>query len=221
MPLQQRQSTEPGSVLRRRGFLRRPAGSERRNGQSVVEFALVVPLFVLLLVGIIEFAFALNSVLAVNFATREAALVAAEAGNADGSDCVILQRIEDSVGAPSDRKNISTVKIFKSNRLGAPLATNTYLRTPLTPTSCTVSGTPMSVPYSISGGENYEDVKRCNILAGCIANSPLPATTAVDQIGVEVTYLYTWRTPLSGLLGLAGSGYTIVKANSMRMEPIL
>ena len=220
MSHEQRPSTEPGSGGRRRGFLRRPADAERRNGQSIVEFALVVPLFVLLLVGIIEFAFALNSVLAVNFATREAALVAAEAGNADGSDCVILQRIEDSVGAPSDRTKITTVKIFKANRLGAPLATNTYSRSG-PGTDCTVSGTAMHVPYSLTGGENYEDIKRCNILIGCKANPPLPLTIAVDQIGVEVTYLYTWRTPLSGLLGLTGPGYTIVKSNSMRMEPIL
>ena len=218
---QLRPSTEPGSVRRRRGFLRRPIGEGRRNGQSIVEFALVVPLFVLLLVGIIEFAFALNSVLAVNFATREAALVAAEAGNADGSDCVILQRIEDSVGAPSDRANVTTVKIFRTDRNGVRKETNTYTRTPSSPTACIVSGTPMSVPYSIPGGENYEDTKRCNVLAGCKANAPMAATLAVDQIGVEVTYSYTWRTPLAGLLGLTGPGYTIIQANAMRMEPIL
>lgn len=221
MSNQLRHSTEPGSVRRRRGFLRRPAGAGRRNGQSIVEFALVVPLFVLLLVGIIEFAFALNSVLAVNFATREAALVAAEAGNADGSDCVVLSRVEDSVGAPSDKSKITTVRIYRSDRNGVRKETNLYTRTPSTPTDCIIGGTTMSVPYSISGGENYMDTKRCNILAGCPANSPMAATLAVDQIGVEVTYLYTWRTPLSGLLGLAGAGYTIIQANTMRMEPIL
>jgi Flp pilus assembly protein TadG len=219
MSPQLRHSSGQGSVLRRRGFLRRPVGAGRRDGQSVVEFALVVPLFVLLLVGIIEFAFALNAVLAVNFATREAALIAAEAGNGDGSDCVILQRIEDSVGAPADHAKISSVWIFKSDRNGTVLAKNNYVRS--SSTSCTVSGVPMTVPYSLSGGENYEDTKRCNVLAGCPANAPLPATIAVDQIGVQVTYVYTWRTPLAGLLGLTGPGYTIIKSNSMRMEPIL
>lgn len=208
--------------VRRRGFLRRPAGTGRRDGQSVVEFALVVPLFVLLLVGIIEFAFALNAVLAVNFATREAALIAAEAGNGAGSDCVILARIEDSVGAPADHANITSVKIFKSDRNGLQVgaAANTYVRGAVT-TTCTVSGLPMIVPYTLAGGLNYEDTKRCNVLAGCPANAPLPATTAVDQIGVQVTYQYSWRTPLAGLLSLTGTGYTIVKSNSMRMEPIL
>lgn len=219
MSHQKRPSTEPGSVLRRRGFLRRRVGTGRRDGQSVVEFALVVPLFVVLLVGIIEFAFALNAVLAVNFATREAALIAAEAGNGDGSDCVILKRIEDSVGAPADHAKITNVWIYKSDRNGNVLAKNTYNRS--LSMTCLVSGVNVTVPYSLSGGENYEDVKRCNVLAGCPANAPLPATLAVDQIGVQVTYAYTWRTPLSALLGLTGTGYTIVKSNSMRMEPIL
>jgi Flp pilus assembly protein TadG len=218
MSLQQRHSAGPRSARRRRGFLR------RREGQSVVEFALVIPLFVLLLIGIIEFAFALNAVLAVNFATREAALIAAEAGNGDGADCVILTKIEDSISAPSDRKSITSVEIYKANRVGAKLATNTYQRTPATPMSCTFPGSPpivITVPYSLVGGQNYEDIKRCNVLAGCPANAPLPLTTSVDQIGVEVSYSYTWRTPLSGLLTLSGTGYTIVKSNSMRMEPIL
>lgn len=216
---QLRQSTEPGSVRGRRGFLRRPTGGGRRDGQSVVEFALVVPLFVLLLVGIIEFSFALNAVLSVNFATREASLHAAEAGNADGSDCVILTRVEDSVSMPTDHANISTVLIYKSNRNGAKLATNTYQR--IGSTDCVITGVTVTVPYTLVGGENYEDTKRCNVLAGCPANAPLPLTTAVDQIGVEVHYEYTWRTPLAGLLSLSGTGYTIIGANTMRMEPIL
>ncbi len=215
----QRHDTGPGPVFRRRGFLRRPAGTGRRNGQSVVEFALVVPLFVLLLVGIIEFAFALNSVLAVNFATREAALIAAEAGNADGSDCVILKRVDDSISAPSANQNITSILIYKADRHGAQVARNTYQRTGST--DCVVGGLTLTVPYTLIGGENYQDTKRCNVLAGCPANAPLPATTTVDQIGVEVRYVYTWRTPLSGLLGLTGTGYTIVEANTMRMEPVL
>ena len=220
MSHQLRQGAGPRSVRRRRGFLRRPEGAERGRGQSLVEFALVVPLFVLLLVGIIEFAFALNAVLAVNFATREAALIAAEAGNGDGADCVILTKIEDSITAPSDHAKVTSVQIFKADRLGVKQAINTYNRTGSM--SCIFPGPiTVTVPYTLAGGQNYEDVKRCNVLAGCAANAPLPATTAVDQIGVEVSYSYTWRTPLAGILQLSGSGYTIIKANSMRMEPIL
>jgi Flp pilus assembly protein TadG len=209
------------AIRRRRPGL---ATAGRRDGQTIVEFALVVPLFVILLIGIIEFGFALNAVLAVNFATREAALVAAEAGNGDGADCIILQKIEDSISPPAEDNKIESVLIFKSDRLGTKLATNTYNRTGSM--SCTFPGAVVvTVPYSLTpaapAGENYMDTNRCNILAGCPAKGPLPATIAVDQIGVEVKYIYKWRTPLSALLNLSGTGYTIVKANSMRMEPIL
>jgi hypothetical protein len=193
---------------------------QRATAQSLVEFALVLPLFLILLVGIIEFAFAMNAVLAVSFATREAALIAAEAGSSDGADCMILQKVEDSIGAPSTDRNITQVLIFKSDQNGNRLATNTYLRSGST-TCDYAGGTSVTVPYSLSGPENYEDTKRCNVLGGCLANPPMPATTSVDHVGVEVDYDYGWRTPLSGLLGLGGNGYVIIKSNSMRMEPVV
>ena len=145
-------SVEPAFGRRRR---------DRARGQTLVEFALVIPLFIVMLVGIIEFGFAMNAVLAVSFATREAALVAAEAGSADGADCMILTKVEESISAPSDDRNITRVLIFKSDHNGTRLATNTYARTGST--TCTYSGgSTLTVPYTLSGAENYEDMKRCS-----------------------------------------------------------
>ena len=70
-----------------KGSLRRSKGS---RGQSLVEFALVFPIFFTLLLGMIEFAFVFNAILAVNYAARDAALAAAEAGDRSGADCIIL-----------------------------------------------------------------------------------------------------------------------------------
>jgi Flp pilus assembly protein TadG len=201
---------------RARGRRRSP---HKSAGQALVEFALVIPIFLVMLTGIIEFALALNSVLSINFATREAALIAAEAGNGDGADCVILAKVEASVGAPSNNGQISEVRIFKSDRNGAQLATNRYVRTGSM--TCTFSTASVTVPYTLSGTENYPDTKRCNVLAGCPANAPLPSTTAVDHVGVQVNYTYFWHTPLRSFLDLSGTGYALVKSNSMRMEPVL
>lgn len=213
----------PDRALRSTGRARpahRRAIHRRGEGQALVEFSLVIPLFVVLLVGIIEFAFALNAVLSIGFATREAALIAAEAGNGDGSDCVILSKVDASISAPSTDGKITHVLIFKADRNGTRQATNTYVRSG-TMTCDFAGGVSVTVPYSLAGGENYPDTKRCNALAGCPANAPLPATGAVDLVGVEVRYEYAWRTPLASLLTLSGTGYTIVNSNSMRMEPIL
>jgi Flp pilus assembly protein TadG len=204
---------------RRKGWLRARARNHSSRGQGLVEFALVIPIFLVMLTGVIEFALALNSVLTINFATREAALVAAEAGNTDGADCVILARVEQSMSTPSNAGQISEVLVFKSDKNGAILATNRYVRSGTT--TCIFLSENVTVPYTLSGTENYPDTKRCNILAGCAANAPMPATTAVDHVGVQVTYRYFPHTPLRSFLDMSGAGLALSKSNSMRMEPVL
>ena len=136
----------------------------RQAGQSLVEFSLVIPIFLILLMAVIEFAFLMNGQLSINYATRDAALVAAEAGNAVGADCVILQKVEQDVTAPANPANIWQVQIFWTNANGQPLdtsgnvttfgsasqAADTYTRTGST--TCTFAdGTTLTVPYTLSG----------------------------------------------------------------------
>ncbi len=191
-------------------------GRKRQHGQSLVEFALVIPLFLLLFVALIEFAMVLNAVLSINFATREASLIGAEAGNAADADCVILSAVETAVGPPAAPEQITAVRIYQANRSGnmMPGRVNTYARTG--ETVCTYpDGSVVRVPYSRVGGAGYPETSRCNVLAGC------GTSTSVDQIGVEVTYQYGWRTPMYSLLNWSSAGYTLTKSNAMRMEPVL
>ena len=198
----------------RRAAWRRP--SSRRasrgtcraaRGQSLVEFALVFPLFIIALLATIEFSFALNAVLAVDFASRDAALAAAEAGNGDGADCSILKAVDSSLTAPASSSSITEVRIFKSDSNGTPLGpADVY------DVSCAAACAGM--PYHLVS-ETYPNSDRCNELAGCNVQ------TSVDTIGVQVTYAYTWKTPLHGILPMAGDGYHVVRSNAMRMEPVL
>jgi hypothetical protein len=170
----------------------------------------------LLFVALIEFAMVLNAVVSINYATREASLIGAEAGNASDADCVILAAVETSVVAPADANQITGVRIFQANRVGAVMAgrVNAYVRTG--ETVCNYpDGSVVRVPYSRVGGAGYPETSRCNVLAGC------GGTSTVDQIGVEVRYQYTWRTPMYSLLGWSSGGYSLIKSNTMRMEPIL
>ncbi len=100
-----------------------------QRGQVAVEFALVFPIFILLIIGLIEFAFAFNALLSVNFASRDAALLAAESGANTGSDCVILNSIDADVQLPASRIRISQVRIYWADDQGAELAANVYSRT--------------------------------------------------------------------------------------------
>lgn len=180
-----------------------------------MEFALVFPIFISMLMGILEFAFVFNAVLSVGHATRDAALVAAEAGNAHGADCVILQQVENDVGAPADRSRITQVIIYRADQNGAIVGgqENIYTRTG-SMTCPMLDGSSLTVPYTASS-LTYVDATRCNILAGCGGGRTL------DTIGVKVTYHHSWVTPLSNLVSLSGSGTTVVQSNAMRMEPVL
>jgi Flp pilus assembly protein TadG len=193
---------------------RRLRRGRRETGQALVEFALVFPTFILLTLFIIEFAFVFSALLGVNYASRNGALVAAEAGNDPLADCVILQQVEGSIGAPGNKANIQSVTIYRTDQSGSTrLATLTYTRGGTT--TCTKGTTTLSVPYSSPTG-SYTYGQRCSFLNGC----PILGRTQVDTIGIEITYRHTWVTPIRNF-GLAGTGATLTQSNAMRMEPIL
>ncbi len=150
-------------------IIRRGKGrQDRSTGQTLVEFALVFPLFFTLFLGVIEFAFAFNAILGVNFASRNAALAAAEAGTSSGADCVILSGVEQDVAAPANHANIVKLEVYRAKSNGddyTPVEKTTWTRGTATP--CTLpDGTSISVPYTRTGN-GYPEIARCNILAGC------------------------------------------------------
>ena len=232
------------STLRHlRRSIRRPPSSRRQRvapldarrrqrGQGVAEFALIWPIFVVCVMGVIEFGVAFNNLLTVNYASRNAALLGAEAGNNGCSDAIILQSIESDTTAPADRNHITSVKIYYSNQNGQQIpdggnsGANTYLRnTAGSPLTCTFNAQVISVPYQLSGSIGYPTANRCNILAGCSSSG---GHTTLDTIGVRINYDYHFITPLSAAIGLlqgngnfGGGNWTFTQANQMRMEPVL
>jgi Flp pilus assembly protein TadG len=196
----------------------RVAATQRHDrGQALVEFVLIFPIFLLLVIGLIEFGVAFGVQLNVNYASRDAALLAAEAGNGQGADCVILSNIEATIASPSSRTSITQVRVFWSDANGVERAgkVNVYVRSGST--SCTLQdGTVLTVPYSLSGTAGYPEADRCAILAGCPGGH-----ATVDQIGVTITYRHQWITPLPAMVTLPTGGVTVTRSNAMRMEPIL
>ena len=102
-----------------------------------------------MLMATIEFGLAFNAVLDVNYASRNAALLAAEAGNTAGADCVILESVEDDIGSPAADTAVQSVDIYWADPDGGEKAgkVNHYVRGGST--SCTYrDGTTLTVPYS-------------------------------------------------------------------------
>ncbi len=206
-----------------------PRGSRRygERGQTLVEFAMVIPLLMVMLMATLEFALALNASLAVNRASQHGAHIAASAGNLLGADCLILSSIEGDMGVPNDPSNITEVTIERT-----PLAGNLIYASQkwgrFGETDCTMpDGSTLKVPYTRQINA-YPEAERCTVLKGCPTMTP-PRST-VDNIGVAVKYTHSWFTPLQGALDLivpdSGSGSTsggwaFEQRNIFRIEPTL
>lgn len=189
------------------------------RGQAAVEFILVLPLFLFLLIAIIEFAFVFSTLNALSFAVRDIAQVGVEGGNRTGTDCSMLNDLEGALGASSSPSGISKVEIFWSDQNGNILnsAINVYLRTGST--TCTkLDGVTLTLPYTLQSGASYLETARCSVLAGCTGVSP--SHPSVDTLGVRITYSYSWKTPLSAMLQMAPT-LTFHADQQMRVEPVL
>jgi len=165
------------------------------RGQALVEFAIVLPALLLLILGIVEFAFVWNSRNTVLFASRDGAMLAAEGGNGFGTDCVVLDRIERDIISPSNAIRIQQVQLYWSDRNGDQIGayTNVYDRSGST--TCDFGdGSTLTVPYTLSS-PGYP-----------------------DTIGVRVTYRHTWITSFARI---AGGGVVFTETSIARGEPQL
>ncbi len=186
------------------------------RGQALVEFTLVFPIFMMLLVGFVEFVFVFNGVLAVDLASRGAALAATEGGSDGRSDCAILKSVEDDLGAPADRTHVQLVEIFAATATGAHLGPETtYLRSGSL-TCRLLDGTELTLPYTVSV-DGYPPADRCTLLRGCGAGAGTIGAS-LDHVGVRIVYRHSWRTPFPAMIA-SGPYLTIERSNVMRMEP--
>lgn len=235
-----RQRVSRGDTLRIRRF--RAASTRRRSsrrttrGQTLVEFALVFPLFLTLLLSVIEFAFLFNAILAVQFAAQNAALIAAEIGDVPGvgtnlpiADCAILREVERDIGAPASAAQIQSVDIVWADALtglskgSGTTTTTTYTRGGSK--NCVYpDGTSATVPYGFAAPNNYPPVARCNFqtptTSTCPSTAGLSHTGGPDFIAVTIRYTHVFKTPLGTFVPSGSNSLTFSRSNAVRMEPI-
>ncbi len=186
---------------RRRIAHRRRQAGER--GQGLVEFALIVPLFLLILVVMIDFGFAFYAHLTVEYASREGARVGAALAAGSSSlpcaqvdDYVIaaVQRVLESAGLavdldPSDPQaaGVKWIRIYKSDTSGLGYSGGPY----------------NEWRYSAGGGPTVDGrvldfAKQSEAWSACTRlNGATP-----DSIGVAVSYSYAWVTPIARITTL-------------------
>lgn len=170
------------------------------NGQSLVEFALTLPLFVLVMMGLLEYGFLYNNVLTVQFASRQGASAAAQVGGEDGADCSVLKAVEFALSAPIDKTQIVAVEIFQSDTGGDPVPgrINRYTRSGTL--DCPGS---VSQPYTLVGSEGYPQIERKDSLA-----------EGLDVVGVRIEYTYWGVTPIG-----SGRSWVVSDGATLRVEP--
>jgi hypothetical protein len=200
---------------------RQPIEEPSQAGQTLVEFALVIPLLLLLAMAVIEFALTFNAFVGLNRASQHAAHTASVMGSAQGTDCFILNGIEDDVQLPNNPGQILQVEFQRTSLTGnRALQHLVYVRSGST--DCTLpDGTDITVPYTLGALTlpAYPEDQRCPVLSGCPSLTP-PRST-VDNVGVAVRYRHDWNTPLGSIIkSLPGgtSGWTFTQRNIFRVE---
>jgi Flp pilus assembly protein TadG len=186
------------------------------RGQSLVEFSMVVPVFLLLILGMLEFGIAFTHDQTLAYATREGARTGAAlavgttsypCSTADFDSPVIaaVQRILESAGSPVDVSKVG-ITIYKAKADGTSTgATNTWV-------------------YAKGGGPVVDgvplDFKQTS--AGWPPCSRVNGDPA-DAMGVAITYEYDFRTALGGMFrffgGSSWSSLTMSDKTVMNLNP--
>lgn len=181
-----------------------PGRRSRTRGQSLVEFALGVPLFMLLLLGMIEFGFVFTHHIGLEYASREGARMgsALASGSAsvactdvDNNIIAALQRVVTSPGSQIKVGNISQVQIYSANASGDPIGS--LINTWVPGTGPTVDGVALQF-HNTSVGWSACPIGNRN-------NGASP-----DSIGVSLVYQYDFVTPLGNFVSAFASGHLIM-----------
>jgi hypothetical protein len=181
----------------------------REDGQSLVEFAMIVPLFLLFLLGLLEFGMVFDHVLTIGYATREGARTGAalangskmateSLGTCDDVDSYVVaavERVLDSPGSPvqGDLADVNQIRIYKATASGGEVGpVNVWVPG----TGPTVDGSQLNFSRSSYGWD------------ACTRNN---GTSNPDSLGVSISYTYHAVTPLASLLRFfGGPGWSVL-----------
>jgi hypothetical protein len=176
------------------------------RGQAVTELALILPLLVVLVFGVVELATAINTAMTIAAATREGARVAGALVNGGGAlgcasgqspnaatvDSVVVaavERVLTGSGAQIRLADVSAIRIYKATASGAETSGLVNQWTYL------VDGGP------VIAGEHLDFVEQTNDWPACGRNNVSPA----DSAGITVRYTYRGSTPLRYVIPGLGS----------------
>ena len=192
--------------------MRHGKGQARRgDGQGLVEFAIIVPVLALFLLGMLEFGLAFNHNMTLEYATRESSRTGSALANGGSGNCVggvdlqmvdeqtvaAAQRILKSPGSPIRLSDITDIEIFRANSAGNQIASDVNVW----------HYTPGSGP-DVDPGVAVDRLDFSPVSWGWPVCSRSNGSNP-DSIGVRIAYTYRFSTPLGGIINyLGGSALT-------------
>jgi len=185
------------------------ARNNRDRGAVMVEMAIVVPIFILLVFGMLEFGLAFKNKLTMAHAANQATRSATVLGNDAGADIEILKAFEKGLVGAASVDWIVSIDIFRANADGSKGVYDRYtVDADGVPCDWDPCPDPAIVDPVVYGSpDDYPP---------CSRDISLDPSDGVDTIGIEVTYTHTWVT---GVLGFSQQTWT--ETSMGRMEPDL
>ena len=202
----------------------------RERGQGLVEFALVLPILVVLIVSVGELGLIFGKMHSLGYASREGARTGAALALGKASDCTstdrdpslvdatlvgAVQRILTSPDSGISLSKIQQVRIFKATTTGAESGglVNTWR----------YRGTDSGTDIDPGLGVELIDFRPLSTLwPACDRHNGGPS--GFDSIGVTVRYTYDFVTPLPALLNAISGGalsLTLTETTVMALNPTL
>jgi hypothetical protein len=170
-------------------------------GQSLTEFAVLMPTIFLVLMGIFEMALLMYGIGVARFATGEAARVLAQEGNVPSTDQDALSYIRNQTPIGGTNIRVNHIDVYRLNsQSDGSLVRDT--------SGC--SGNPCLNQYKLDG----------SFYAGGLAWDPRSrniGSTSGDYVGIDINFTYTWKEGLWG--SFLGTGLTMTSTAWMRLEP--
>ena len=186
-----------------------PRQAHRERGAALLEFALVLPILIMLVFGAIEYGMFFKDYLTVSNTSRAAARVGSAAGSDADADYQILQAVKAAAAAlPGGANSIQQITIYKSTAAGGDPTTGCQTASSAADKCNTYTASAFAQPATSFG---------CG--AGSIDSAWCP-TTRVDSQALGPDYLGVWvKTTHTFMTKLFGPSRTITDHVVMRIEP--
>jgi TadE-like protein len=180
------------------------------RGAVLVEMAIVVPIFILLVFGMLEFGLAFKDKLTMAHAASQASRRATVMGNDAFADLEILNAVKEGLSGAASVDAIVHVDIFFVNSDGSKGDYDRYVPDSVSVPGCDWDPCPDPAivdPVIYGSPDDYPPCER---------DIYLDVGDGVDTIGVEIQYTHSWVT---GVLGFSTATWTEIARS--RMEPDL